>query len=151
MHKRRGCFTYLLLGFIWLYVIFKSRARFRVNLHSIVAWISRNFLLKTEIMLQPLGIIFDDIFGPKKNDLFCPVFVFHRGKHIGIIRYIPYFKNEGLNISSISRYNSILRLKNGFHSTVFYSVLFPICDGSILDLKGKFRHKQIYFFWVFWS
>ena len=50
-------------------------------------------------MLQPLGLIFDDIFGPKKNDLFCPVFVFHRGMPIGILKYILYFKNEGLNIS----------------------------------------------------
>ena len=78
--------------------------------------------LWTGIMLQPLGLIFDDIFGPKKNDLFCPVFVFHRGMSIGILKYILYFKNEGLNISWISRYNSILGLKNGFHNTVFYSV-----------------------------
>ena len=41
---------------------------------------------------------------------------------IGILKYILYFKNEGLNISWISRYNSILGLKNGFHNTVFYSV-----------------------------
>ena len=74
------------------------------------------------ILLQPLGLIFDDIFGPKKNDLFCPVFVFHRGMSIGILKYILYFKNEGLNISWISRYNSILGLTNGFHNTVFYSV-----------------------------
>ena len=74
------------------------------------------------ILLQPLGLIFDDIFGPKKNDLFCPVFVFHRGKPIGIFKYILYFKDEGLNISWISRYNSILAFKNGFHNTVFYSV-----------------------------
>ena len=50
-------------------------------------------------MLQPLGIIFDDIFGPKKNDLFCPAFVFHRGMPIDILKYVLYFKNEGLNIS----------------------------------------------------
>ena len=73
------------------------------------------------ILLQPLGLIFDDIFGPKKNDFFCPVFVFHRGMPIGILKYILYFKNEGLNISWISRYNSILGLKNGFHNTLFYS------------------------------
>ena len=51
------------------------------------------------ILLQPLGLIFDDIFGPKKKELFCPVFVFHRGMPIGILKYILYFKNEGLNIS----------------------------------------------------
>ena len=65
---------------------------------------------------------FDKIFGPKKNDLFCPVFVFHRGMRIDILKYVLYFKNEGLNISWISRYNSILGLKNGFHNTVFSSL-----------------------------
>ena len=73
-------------------------------------------------LLQSLGLIFDDIFGPKKKYPFCPVFVFHRGMPIGILKYILYFKNKGLNISWISRYNSILGLKNGFHNTVFYSV-----------------------------
>ena len=73
-------------------------------------------------LLQSLGLIFDDIFGPKKKYPFCPVFVFHRGMPIGILKYILYFKNEGLNISWISRYNSILGLKNVFHNTVFYSV-----------------------------
>ena len=74
------------------------------------------------IMLQPLRFIFDDIFGRKKNDLFCPAFVFQRGTTIGMLKYILYFKNEGLYISWISRYNSILGLKNGFHNTVHYSV-----------------------------
>ena len=82
----------------------------------------RNKWLWVGILLQPLGFIFDDIFGPKKNDLFCPVFVFHRGMSIGILKYILYFNNEGLNISWISRYKSILGLKNSFHNTVFYSV-----------------------------
>ena len=30
----------------WLYVLIMSRSRFRVNLHSIVAWISRNSMLE---------------------------------------------------------------------------------------------------------
>ena len=86
-----------------------------------------NFRLRTKrlqvgILLHPPGFIFDDIFGPKKNDLLCPVFVFHRGMSIGILKYILYFKNEGLNISWISWYNSILGLKNGFHNTMFHSV-----------------------------
>ena len=50
-------------------------------------------------LLQSLGLIFDDIFGPKKKYPFCPVFVFHRGMPIGILKYILYFKNKGLNIS----------------------------------------------------
>ena len=32
----------------WLYIIIMSRTRFRVNLYSIVAWMSRNSLLKTD-------------------------------------------------------------------------------------------------------
>ena len=82
----------------------------------------RNKWLWVGIQLQPLGFIFDDIFGPKKNDLFCSVFVFHRGMSIGILKYILYFKSEGLNISWIPLYNSILGLKDGFHNTMFYSV-----------------------------
>ena len=74
------------------------------------------------ILLQRLRFIFDDIFGRKKSDLFCPAFVFQRGMSIGMLKYILYFKNEGLNISWISRYNSILGLKNGFHNRKFYSV-----------------------------
>ena len=74
------------------------------------------------ILLQPLRCIFDDIFGPKKNDLFCPAFVFQRGMSISMLKYILYFENEGLYISWISWYNSIIGLKNGFHNTVLYSV-----------------------------
>ena len=106
-----------------LYSCLNFKELFAQNRRSIYV----NVRLRTKwlwigILLQPLGLIFDDIFGPKKNDLFCPVFVFHRGMPIGILKYILYFKNEGLNISWISRYNSILGLKNGFHNTVFYSV-----------------------------
>ena len=139
MHERRGCFTYFLLGFIWLYIFFYVTCTFQsestlyscLNFKELFAQNRRgiylNVRLRTKwlwigILLQPLGLIFDDIFGPKKNDLFCPVFVFHRGMPIGILKYILYFKNEGLNISWISRYNSILGLRNGFHNTVLYSV-----------------------------
>ena len=109
------------------------------------------------ILLQSLGLIFDDIFDPKKKDLFCPVFVFQRGMPIGILKYILYFKNEGLNISWISCYNSILGLKMFFTiqcstlSLAGRNFIFLICDGSIRDLEGKFRQKQIDLFWVFWS
>ena len=41
------CCEYLSVGFIWLYILIMSRTRFRVNPHSIVAWISRNSLLET--------------------------------------------------------------------------------------------------------
>ena len=36
------CCEYLPVRYIWLYVLIMSCARFRVNPHSIVAWISRN-------------------------------------------------------------------------------------------------------------
>ena len=125
MHERRGCFTYFLLGFIWLYIFFYVTCTFQsestlyscLNFKELFARNRRGIYL-----LQSLGLIFDDIFGPKKKYPFCPVFVFHRGMPIGILKYILYFKNKGLNISWISRYNSILGLKNGFHNTVFYSV-----------------------------
>ena len=47
MHERRRCLTILLLGFIWLYVFMMSHVLFRVNLYSIVSWMSRNTLLET--------------------------------------------------------------------------------------------------------
>ena len=96
-------------------------------------------------------------FWPNKEWSFCPVFVFQRGMSIGMLKYILYFKNEGLIILWISQYNSILGLKNGFHNAVFYlslagrNLILLICDGSIRHLGGKFRQKLIYLFWVFWS
>ena len=54
-----------------------------------------------EILLQPLGLIFDDVFGPRKKGLYW---------HLKIYAIISW----------ISQYNSILGLKNGFH--VLYSV-----------------------------
>ena len=136
MRERRfwRCLTYLLLGFIWLYVLVMSRestlysclnfkelfARKRCGIYLSVRL--RTKWLWVGILLQTLRFIFDNIFGPKKNDLFCPVFVFQRGMSIGMLKYILYFKNEGLIILWISQYNSILGLKNGFHNAVFYSV-----------------------------
>ena len=38
---------YLSVWCIWLYVIIMSRTRFRVNLHSTVAWMSRQSLIET--------------------------------------------------------------------------------------------------------
>ena len=40
------CPEYVSLPRIWLYVLVMSRTRFRMNPHSIVAWTSRNPLLK---------------------------------------------------------------------------------------------------------
>ena len=41
------CSEYLSVRAIWLYIFIMSRTSFRVNLHAIVAWISRKSLLKT--------------------------------------------------------------------------------------------------------
>ena len=41
------CWEYLSVRCIWLDVLVMSCTHFRVNLHSIFAWISRNFLLET--------------------------------------------------------------------------------------------------------
>ena len=136
-----------------LYSCLNFKERFAQNRRGIYL----NVCLRTKwlwigILLQPLGLIFDDIFGPKKNDLFCPVFVFHRVMSIGILKYKLYFKSESLNISWISRYNSILGLtiQCSTLSRAGFNFIFLICDGSIWDLGGKFRQKQIYLFWVFW-
>ena len=46
-----------------------------------------------------LGSILDHIFGPKKDKLFCPVFVFRRGMSNAICDLVLYLQSEGLNIT----------------------------------------------------
>ena len=129
----------------------QNRHGIYLNVHIWTKW------LWIGIMLHPLGLIVDNILGPKKNELFCPVSVFHRGMSIGFFKYILYFKNEGLNISWISWYNSILGLKNGFtmHCSTLslfgHNFIFLICDRLVQNVKRKFREKQIYLFEFFWS
>ena len=41
------CCEYLTVRWIWLYVFAMSPTRFKVNPHSIVAWMSMNCLLET--------------------------------------------------------------------------------------------------------
>ena len=48
-----------------------------------------------------LGFIFDHIFGPKKDKIFCPVFVFRRGMPNAICDLVLYLQSEGLNISRV--------------------------------------------------
>ena len=104
-----------------------------------------------------LRFILEHIFSPKKDNLFCPLFVFHRGMSHDICDLILYVKSEGLNISWISRYSSILVLKSGINNAVFYLFLagrhfiFLKCNRWIWDIGGKFRQKRIYLFWAFWS
>ena len=54
-------FKWPLLPITWrrfhrLYVLIKTRTRFRVNLHSIVVWMSRNSLLKTGSIFGPVWL-----------------------------------------------------------------------------------------------
>ena len=46
------CCEYLSVRYIWLYVIVMSSKLSRMNLHSMVAWMSRNSLLETSISQQ---------------------------------------------------------------------------------------------------
>ena len=120
----------------WLYVLIMSCTRFRVNLHYIVAWMSRNALLETGAVsnwvfvyeLRGCGLksrlwgLFLTIFLAQSRINFCLVFVFHKGMSHGIRDFILNFKNESLNISWTSQYSSILVLKSDIHITVFHSV-----------------------------
>ena len=38
---------------LWLYVLVMSRTHFRVNPHSIFAWMSRDSLLETSVISEP--------------------------------------------------------------------------------------------------
>ena len=48
-----------------------------------------------------IGFIFDHIFESKKNKLFSPVIIFHRGMSNAICDLVLYLQSEGLNISWI--------------------------------------------------
>ena len=43
--------------------------------------------------------VLDHIFGPKKDKVFCPVFVLRRGMSNAIRDLVLYLQSEGLNIS----------------------------------------------------
>ena len=51
------------------------------------------------LTLLLLGSILDNIFGPRKDNLSCPVFVFRRRMCDDICDPGLYLKSEGLNIS----------------------------------------------------
>ena len=46
LDKWLNCFNYLSVRCIWLYELIISRTRFKVNPHSVVAWMSGNYLLE---------------------------------------------------------------------------------------------------------
>ena len=105
-----------------------------------------------------LRSILDHIFGPKKDKLFCPVFIFRRGMSNAICNLVLYLQSKGLNISWI--YPGTIPFQ--YIKTVFavqYSTLsltgsqfvFLKWDESIWDLGGKFRQKRVHLLWAFWS
>ena len=103
-------------------------------------------------------LIFDHIFGPKKNKLFCPVFVCHRGMSNVICDLVLYVQSEALNISWIYPGTIPFQyLKIVF--AIHYSTLsltgsqFPFLkwDRLIWDLGGKLRQNRIHLFCAFWS
>ena len=73
-----------------------------------------------------LGFILDHVFGPRKDNLTCLVFVFRKDMSNGI-------------------YDPVLQLKReGLHYFIFLKY-----DGLIRDLDGKFWQKQVYLFTTF--
>ena len=100
----------------------------------------------------------DHIFGPKKDKLFCPVFVFRRGLSSVICDFVLYLQSKGLNISWIySGRIPFQYLKPVFpiqYSTVSLTgrqFIFRKWDGLIWELGGKLRQKRRHLFWDFWS
>ena len=137
MHERRRCLTFLLLGSMFLSchvrafqsestpysylsvkkILFRNKCGIYLSVRLRTKW------LPVGILLQALGFIFDNILAPKKNNFFCPAFVFYWGMSNGILKYILYFKNEALNISWISHYSSILVLKNSIQKKCYKNAL----------------------------
>ena len=72
-----------------------------------------------------IGCIPDHIFGLKKDNLICSIFV----------RYLKtIFTKQCTTLSLVGR-----------------RFIFLMCNGLIRDLGGKFRQKRIYLFWAFRS
>ena len=132
------------------------------KIFSLIAFIKEDDVLLF-LILRP---ILDHILGSKKDKLFSPVFVYRWGMSNAICDLVLYLQSEGLNISWIypSTTPSQYLIKNGIRSTVFYSItnqkpvyFSKVLDGydrygSIWDLGGKFRVKQIHLFcWALWS
>ena len=80
-----------------LYVLIMSSTHFRVNLHSIVAWMSRNFLLETGTIsearpLWPNGWVFLYELSGCGFESRCSLPVYHHHKRINFIsKDIPSF------------------------------------------------------------
>ena len=105
-----------------------------------------------------LGSILDNNFGPKKDKLFCPVFVFRRGMPNAICDVALYLQSEGLNISWIypgsvpfQCWKTVFAIQYSTLSITGSQFIFLKWDGSMWDLAGKFRQNWIHLFGAFWS
>ena len=137
--------------------ILNIKANYRVWIHSGTrTWHDNNMHSKNTLFdISFLGFAFDKSFGPKKDYLFCLVFVIRRLMPNAICDLVLYFESEGLNIPWIYWCTSILALKSGIRNTVFYSVtrskLFYFSKLWSVDTISGARQKRIYLFWSFWS
>ena len=115
-----------------------------------------------------LGFILDHILGPKKDKIFCPKFVFHRGMSNAICDLVLYLQNEGLNISWISsgtirfqylktvfaiQYSTFsIKTENGQNSTKVISTtnsslqtgIFAVLMFALYGNPRNFKFKEIY-------
>ena len=106
-----------------------------------------------------LAFILDYSFGPKKDKIFCSIFVFCGGMPMSSAKWICAVpaKRRLKGFLNISWYNSIPVIKNGIHNAVLFSVanwkplFFSKWNGSIWNLGGRLRQKWIHSFWDFWS
>ena len=87
-----------------------------------------------------------------------PVFVFCRGMSIAICDLLLYLQSEGLNISWIypgtipfQYLKTVFAIQYSTLSLTGSQFIFLKWDGSIWDLRGKFKQKRIHLFWAFWS
>ena len=105
-----------------------------------------------------LGPILDHIFGPKKDKLFWPEFVFRRGMSNAICDLVLYLQSGGLSISWIypvtipfQYLKMVFAIQYSIPSLTGSQLIFLKWDGLIWDLGGNFRQKRIHLFWAFWS
>ena len=102
-----------------------------------------------------LESILNHIFGPKKDKLFCPAFVFRRGMSSAISDLVLYLQSEGLNIwiypgtIPFQYLKTVFVIQSSTLSLTGSQFIFLKCDGSIWDLGRKFRQNEYICFELF--
>ena len=105
-----------------------------------------------------LGPILDHVFGPKKDKLFCPVFLFCRGMSNAICDLLLYLQSVGLNNSWIypgtipfQYLKMVFAIQYSTLSDVFYSTLSKVqwIDMRSLELNlDKNERLAFIFLWL---